>query len=426
MNIKSLYQLYLQHPVISTDTRNIPQNSIFFALKGSNFNGNTFASEALKKGAAYVVIDEAAYYIDKRTVLVDDVLTALQELAKQHRSQLTIPVIGITGTNGKTTTKELLYAVLSQQFSTFATAGNLNNHIGVPLSVLSITPAHQMAIIEMGANHQGEIAELCTISQPNYGLITNVGKAHLEGFGGFEGVKKAKGELYSYLKEHQAIVFYDSDNAHLEKMLPDNVNKIAYSVSKQATTISAFPTVEVDIAIGTNKIACKTQLSGTYNLPNILAAACVGNYFGVSAHQIQVGLEDYSPANNRSQLELTDKNTLIMDAYNANPSSMQAALAHFEHFKAGKKGAILGDMFELGDESAEEHKALLDQAAQLNLDVCLVAGKWFCQENTYSQIKAFATTEELLDYLSEQKLAGYTLLIKGSRGMKLEQAKAFL
>lgn len=420
------YSIYLQHPVISTDTRNIPQGSIFFALKGANFNGNSFAKEALEKGAAYVVIDESAYQIDGRTILVEDVLGALQQLATYHRQQLTIPVIGITGTNGKTTTKELLHAVLSQHFNTFATQGNLNNHIGVPLSLLSIRAEHQMAIIEMGANHQGEIADLCKMSQPDYGLITNVGKAHLEGFGGFEGVKIAKGELYTCLKERKGLIFYDSDNEHLKGMLPKDAKTLGYSVRQEVSMLSAFPTVDVAITIEGQVIECKTHLSGTYNLPNLLVAARVGHYFGVSHQEIKAGLEGYVPANNRSQLVETGKNSLIMDAYNANPSSMQAALAHFEHLKAGKKGAILGDMFELGDDSAAEHKTLLNQAAQLQLDVCLVAGKWFHQENTYPQIHSFETTEELIAYLKSNPLEGFTLLIKGSRGMKLEQAKELL
>lgn len=426
MQMSALYSIYLQHPVISTDTRNIPQGSIFFALKGANFNGNSFTKEALEKGAAYVVIDEAAYLIDERTILVADVLGALQALATYHRSQLTIPVIGITGTNGKTTTKELLHAVLSQHFNTFATQGNLNNHIGVPLSLLSIRPEHQMAIIEMGANHQGEIADLCKMSQPDYGLITNVGKAHLEGFGGFEGVKIAKGELYTCLKERKGLIFYDSDNEHLKGMLPPDATTMGYSVEQEVRMLSAFPTVDLLIEIEGHSISCKTHLSGTYNLPNLLVAARVGHYFGVTNQEIKAGLEGYVPANNRSQLVETGKNSLIMDAYNANPSSMQAALAHFEHLKAGKKGAILGDMFELGEDSAVEHQILLNQAVKLQMDVCLVAGKWFHQANKYSQIQSFETTEELINHLKSNRLQGYTLLIKGSRGMKLEQAKEWL
>lgn len=428
MHIEQLYSHYQQYPRVSTDTRKIQPDSLFFALKGANFDGNVFAKQALGSGAKYAVIDDESYWEnDGRHIMVDDVLTALQELASHHRHQLNIPVIGITGTNGKTTTKELMHAVLSQKFNTFATKGNLNNHIGVPLTLLAIDESIEVAIVEMGANHVGEIAFLCGIAQPDYGLITNVGKAHLEGFGSFDGVKRAKGELYDYLAAHQGTLFIQGDNPFLNEMLNQRkVTKVVrYGFSSKGhisgELVSADPLLTISWKEKNEKEhQVSTQLTGSYNTENILAAICVGLELRLTPEQINRGIESYVPQNNRSQITKTDRNTVIADFYNANASSMAAALDNIEVITSDQKMIILGDMFEMGEESFQEHKTVAEKARSIKIDLRLFVGNaFYAQRNTKDHY--FATTEEAKAFLEDLKPQGYTILLKGSRGMAFEK-----
>jgi UDP-N-acetylmuramoyl-tripeptide--D-alanyl-D-alanine ligase len=424
-DINTLYSIYLSFPVICTDTRNISKDSIFFALKGANFNGNEFAEKALELGAKYVVIDEEKFKKDDRFILVDDVLTALQKLARHHRDQLNIPVIGITGTNGKTTTKELINAVLSGKYKTLATKGNLNNHIGVPLTVLSITNNIETAIIEMGANHQKEIAMLSHICDPDYGIISNVGKAHLEGFGGFEGVKKGKKELYDYLHLKDGTIFINGNDPDLMEMSAALEKKILYGidgffdVNGELISSDPFLTISFSIMGDEKKHIVKSNLVGDYNINNILAAITIGNYFEVPVPLIINGIEKYTPTNNRSQIVEKNSNKIIMDAYNANPSSMQAAIKNFAQLKDVNKWMILGDMFELGDESEKEHHDIIQLVRDLNLKNVLFIGKDF-YKNRISDYYFFEQITDAADLLKNQQINNSTILIKGSRGMKLE------
>lgn len=421
--IETLYTIYRQHPVITTDTRNCPPNSLFFALKGDKFNGNRFAAQALEAGAAFAVIDQPEYKADDRYILVDNVLKTLQDLAAFHRNQLRIPVIGITGTNGKTTTKELTAAVLSSRYKTLATEGNLNNHIGVPLTLLKIKPEHEMAIIEMGANHPGEIKALCQIARPDFGLITNVGKAHLEGFGSLEGVIRTKSELYDFLRQTGGKVFLHAENElltpqahHLEHILygtaPDNF--------VWGKMISCSPTLSFEFTVNGQTMPVDTRLIGSYNLPNLLAAVAIGSYFGVTPLQIRQAIETYEPTNKRSQLIRTDKNTLILDAYNANPTSMMAALINFRDIQASNKTLILGDMRELGADSHQEHQHIIDFIRKSDFDSVFLVGEIFnAHDHPY---KGFATTADLKEWLGLHPLTDRYILIKGSRGIALETA----
>src|SRR6185437_13804969 len=385
-DIEYIYQLFLKHPLISTDTRKILPGSLFFALKGEKFDANTFAKEAIDAGAAYAIIDNAACRLNEQFVLVDDVLTTLQNLARHHRQHIYIPVIGLTGTNGKTTTKELINAVLSQRYKTQATQGNLNNHIGVPLTILTIDESHEMAVIEMGANHQKEIELLCSIAQPTHGLITNVGKAHLEGFGGFEGVKKGKGELYDYLKATNGIIFMTSTNSDLLQMQMDRdlANVFRYGLHKninfvcgELTANDPYLSLTWERHDGTKRQHIKTSLTGAYNLDNILAAICIGVYFNLTDEEINKGVESYTPKNNRSQIVKTESNTLICDYYNANPSSMFVAIENIGKIDAERKVLILGDMFEMGDESPAEHAAVIKKAMETAVEKRIFIGKDF-------------------------------------------------
>ncbi|MDB4901200.1 MAG: murF [Mucilaginibacter sp.] len=444
MTTEQLYKLFLQHPLISTDTRKISAGRLFFALKGDKFDANTFAEQAIKAGAAYSIIDNPAYQLNEKYILVDDVLTALQDLAHYHRRQLTIPVIGITGTNGKTTTKELIYSVLSQHYKTLATQGNLNNHIGVPLTILTIDNSHKMAVIEMGANHQKEIEFLCTIAQPTHGLITNVGKAHLEGFGGVEGVKKGKGELYDYLKKSGSpssggVVFINKDSVVLMEMLQARNLKSAIFygkdddsnlVSGKLIDNSPLLTLQWTNNETGNSHQVKTQLTGAYNLDNILAAICIGVYFELTDEGINAGVEGYQPKNNRSQIVQTETNTLICDYYNANPSSMFVAIENMDKISAKRKVLILGDMFEMGEEAAIEHEAVIKKALETPVDERIFIGKEFFEAEmtmdygpwTMDKKPTFyKTAEDAIAGLKANPIKNSTILIKGSRGMALER-----
>jgi len=427
MDIQSLYQIYKQYPNITTDTRKIEKDSIFFALKGTNFNGNAFAEKALEMGAKYVVIDEDIYQKGAGYILVEDVLKTLQQLANYHRHQLHIPIVGVTGTNGKTTTKELLYAVVSQKYKAYATKGNLNNHIGVPLTLLAIDDSIELAIIEMGANHLEEIAFLCGIAEPTHGLISNVGKAHLEGFGSFEGVKKSKGELYDWLQDHQGVLFLQADNAHLKEMA--SVRHIAkvvtYGFSEGNDVVGkllkANPLLQIEWQKkgATAAYVVDTQLTGSYNTENFLAAIAVGLHFDVSSEAINRGITGYAPTNNRSQIMKTAHNTLICDYYNANATSMAAALDNIRIIEAAKKAIVLGDMFELGAESFEEHKKIVENVRSIPADRKIFVGKEFFSHQ-YEGGEFYETTAEAKEKLQGKPITDATVLLKASRGMAFE------
>jgi UDP-N-acetylmuramoyl-tripeptide--D-alanyl-D-alanine ligase len=430
MNTDQLYQVYQENRVICTDTRQITHGCLFFALRGESFDGNLFAEKALDAGAALVVIDNETFKKDDRFIVVDDVLIALQNLARHHRRQLTIPFIGITGSNGKTTTKELLYSVLSQHCRTHATSGNLNNHIGVPLTILSIPENTDIAIIEMGANHQREIEFLCSISQPTHGIITNIGKAHLEGFGGLEGVIKGKGELYEFLQKARATAFVNSDNYLLVDMLRDRKVQKIVRYGKDADNfvsgglISNSPYLEIEwhreaMEIDDQMHTCKSNLTGTYNFENIMAAICIGIYFKLSVEQVNRGIEEYKPVNNRSQIKVTESNTLICDYYNANPSSMVVALDNLKAAEGQNKVMILGDMFELGKESTAEHQQLIAKAKTIDAGKRIFIGQDFYRFRDASA-DFYKTTADAYQALKQSPIKNSTVLVKGSRGMKLE------
>jgi UDP-N-acetylmuramoyl-tripeptide--D-alanyl-D-alanine ligase len=425
INIEELYKLYQKHPVISKDSRQIEKNCLYFALKGENFNGNKFASDSLEKGAAYAIVDEEKYAVSNRHILVNDVLETLQELAKHHRSKLQIPIIGITGSNGKTTNKELIAAVLSQKYNCFFTLGNYNNHIGVPLSILAIDDDHEIAVIEMGANHQGEIAFLSEISNPDYGIITNIGKAHLEGFGGVKGIKKGKSELYKHIYKNEGKIFINGDDEVLKELAGD-LEKINFGKQQKfyctGIITSSQPTISGSWKCESNKGDFNSQLYGEYNFYNILAAICIGNYFEVPANQIDQAINSYQSSNNRSQL--IDKNgyRIFLDAYNANPTSMEAALSNFSATKAKNTMVILGDMFELGEESEAEHKAIIEKVNLLGFDKALFVGENFHSfHSEFPDQKFFKSFTEAIKWFKETQKEGYDILIKGSRGMKLEK-----
>jgi len=424
---KLIYQHYLSHRTICTDTRNISEGCLFFALKGENFDANTFAEKALSQGAAFAVIDNPEYLINDQCILVDDVLTALQNLARYHRKQLNIPVIGLTGSNGKTTTKELVNAVLAEKYQTFATKGNLNNHIGVPLSVLSIKDEIEIAVIEMGANHQKEIAFLCEIALPTHGLITNIGMAHLDGFGGFEGVKKGKAELFDYLRQADGIAFINVDNpfivemsetAGLDKMIRYGEGE---DVLISGNLLQSDPLLSLSWTKESAHYEVKTQLTGSYNFENILAAISIGSFFGLTPEQVNTGLANYSPKNNRSQLTKTEHNTVICDFYNANPSSMSAALNNLAAMEAANKVAIIGDMFELGQEAAEQHEKIATQAELAGFKTLILIGKYFYALKESHNALFFSTPKEAMDWLENNVVKESLVLLKGSRGMALEQ-----
>lgn len=425
--IDLIYHHYLSYPTISTDTRNIMPGCIFFALKGENFDANVFARNALNLGAAFVIIDNPEYQYDDRCILVDDVLITLQELAKYHRSQLRIPVIGLTGSNGKTTTKELINAVLSEKYRSFATKGNLNNHIGVPLSILSIKQDTEIAVIEMGANHQKEIEFLCSIAQPTHGLITNIGRAHLDGFGGFEGVKKGKGELFHYLKKENGTAFINRDNALITEMSDTaKLDHLIYYGTEGPNFITgklvkSDPVIALDWKGRDDYFSVQTNLTGSYNFENILASICIGAFFNLTAEQINKGLAGYSPKNNRSQLTKTETNTVICDFYNANPSSMTAALNNISSLGAANKVAIIGDMFELGAEAPEQHEEIASLAEESGLNTLIFIGKHFYAVKDQHKGEFFNSPAEAQEWIKAHPIKDSLVLLKGSRGMALEQ-----
>lgn len=422
MNLPSLYDLYQQHPSVQTDTRKLKSGDIFFALKGDNFNGNQFARQAIEAGAVLAVIDEAEYAIEGKTFLVDDVLTTLQELARHHRQQFSIPFIAITGSNGKTTTKELVHAVLSRKYRTATTEGNLNNHIGIPLTILKIKPDAEIAVIEMGANHQREIAGYCTYAMPDYGIITNCGKAHLEGFGGVEGVRKGKGELYDWLRAHQGTAFVMWDYDYLRTMSQGIEKIIRYGTadaSLEGNTVKSEPFLEVAITNGADTGIIHSQLVGDYNLPNILLAVAIGKHFKVPDMEIRKAIEEYQPSNSRSQLLKAGSNQIILDAYNANPSSMKLAIENFARLAAPHKVLMLGAMAELGNESLQEHQQIIELIAKHSWkQVVLVGGDFLKIKHPWI---SFSNSTEARQWFIEQQFENTHLLIKGSRSMKMEK-----
>lgn len=432
MNIAVLYQSYLKYPVITTDSRNCPKGSIFFALKGETFNGNTFAKQALEKGCALAIVDEMEYADDPegRIICVDNCLETLQHLARFHRRALGTKIIGITGTNGKTTTKELISSVLSKKYNVLHTEGNLNNHIGVPLTLLRLKPEHEIAVIEMGASHPGDIKELVDLVEPDYGIITNVSKGHLEGFGSFENIIRTKGELYDFLrrKEHST-VFIQHENNYLMniasglQLIPYGTEDNLY-VSGNVTGCSPFLAFEWKRQGQDTYHQVQTRLIGAYNLDNALAAVTIGVFFGVETDKIDRALEEYTPQNNRSQLKDTGKNKLIIDAYNANPASMMAALENFRNIEAEHKMIILGDMKELGATSIEEHQKVADYIKECRFDRVILAGEQFAA--TRSSIQVLPDVTAVIGQLQNEQPEGFYILIKGSNCMKLTQVVDYL
>ena len=422
MSIIDLYDLFIHNPQITTDSRNCPKGSIFFALKGDKFDGNQYAGKALASGCVYAVIDNPDYYIGERTILVDNVLKTLQQLAHHHRKVLGLPIIGITGTNGKTTTKELLAAVLSTKFNLLYTEGNFNNHIGVPLTLLRLTHDHEMAVIEMGASHPGDIKELVDIVHPNYGIITNVGRAHLEGFGSFEGVIRTKGELYDYIRRSKGKIFIKKENEYLQS-IAKGIEQITYGNGDDAfasgQVVSCDPFLVFNWKQQGKLHTVETHMIGSYNLDNVLAAVAVGRFFKIPAERISRAIAAYEPTNNRSQFKKTDNNELIIDAYNANPSSMKVALDNFITMPVQPKAIILGDMRELGPTSNELHAEVVEQIKKGQFDKVFLCGEHFSKVG--KEFSPFATTEAMTEELRRQPVKGYHILIKGSHSMGLEK-----
>ncbi|MGZ8537125.1 MAG: UDP-N-acetylmuramoyl-tripeptide--D-alanyl-D-alanine ligase [Flavisolibacter sp.] len=426
MNLEELYQIYLRHPSVQTDTRKLKKDDLFFALKGPSFNGNEFAQKAVDSGAAFAIIDQEKFAIGKKTILVEDVLTTLQQLARHHRNQFQIPFIAITGSNGKTTTKELIHAVLSSTYITYTTAGNLNNHIGVPLTILSIKKDAAMAVIEMGANHLKEIESYCEIALPTHGLITNCGKAHLEGFGGEEGVRKGKGELFEYLKKNDGIAFIMSDYSYLKEMSNGISTIVTYGTSDAqiegvAKSSGRYLQAQFQKGFSGN---IQTHLVGDYNLPNVLAAVAVGKHFEVGDDEICSAIEDYLPTNSRSQFLEKDSNKIILDAYNANPSSMKAAIGNFANTEGENKILVLGAMAELGNSSIKEHLNIVEEIKRHNWkDVVLVGGDFLKIDHPFQK---FSSSTDAGNWLKKQKPENAYLLIKGSRSMQMEKVLEFI
>jgi len=425
--IESLYQKYLKFPKIITDSRKVQENSLFFALKGENFNGNLFAEEALKKGCRFAIIDEEEFALDERFILVDDVLKTLQDLALHHRKKFDIPFIAIGGSNGKTTTKELVYQVLSTKYKTFATPGNFNNHIGVPLSLLMISSEIEMAIIEIGANHEGEIAELCEIARPTQGIITNIGLDHLEGFGSLEGVARANSELYYFLLQNGGEVFVNTQEEHLSRMASRFKKIITYPEKDDYFHAELLPSHLFVRYKTEKKEVITTKLFGEYNFANIATALCIGKYFNIPSTKANEAVAVYQAQNNRSQIIEKESNVILLDAYNANPSSMQKAIENFVKIEAEQKMVILGDMFELGEESTKEHTKIGELLADLKIDIIVLFGEEM-KEALKHLPEAFYFTDKfsLHNWLQDKAIENTHILIKGSRGVKLETTLDFL
>jgi len=420
MNIAALHKIFLQHPNATTDTRKIKKNDIFFALKGADFNGNEYAAKAMEQGASYSIIDEKEFLINEKTIFVKDVLQTLQQLANFHRHYCKAKIISLTGSNGKTTTKELINAVLSKKYNTVATQGNLNNHIGVPLSLLRMTTDTEIAVIEMGANHQKEIEFLSTIAEPDFGYITNFGKAHLEGFGGVEGVIKGKSELYQYLMAQNRIIFMNADDAIQREKLSSYVQTYGYSQTNRHYFNIKMTKADPFVELLVEETTITSQLIGSYNFTNCCAAVIMGKHFNVPIAQIKEGIENYVPANNRSQLLEHKGHKIILDAYNANPTSMAAALENFAQIDVASKILFLGDMFELGETAGEEHQAIADLSKSLGFTNVYLIGENFFKVNT--EFYQFKTYNDIENHLEDHKITKTsTLLIKGSRGMALER-----
>lgn len=421
MTIETIYERFLECGKVSTDTRKIESGSLFFALKGDKFNANEFAEEALNKGARYAVIDEEEYKKDDRFILVADVLTTLQDLARHHRRQFDIPVLGINGTNGKTTTKELVHAVLSRKYKTLATRGNLNNHIGVPLTLLELNASYEMAVIELGANRVGEIAALCQIAEPTHGLTTNIGKAHMEGFGGLEGAIRGESEQYHYLIQTGGIVFINSQNKILSNMAKRFQQPYFYPAPDDYFTCQLLSADPFIVYRHENGDEVQTQLIGAYNFENIAAALCIGKFFDVPADAANQAVSQYKPENKRSQVIQKNSNTIILDAYNANPDSMQATIKHLAAMKAANKAVILGDMYELGEDSPQEHTAIGALLTQCHFQHIYLCGKMM--EDTYKacpQAHYFENKQALEQHLKSHPFSNTTILLKASRGIALE------
>lgn len=427
MNIAFIHNIFLKCNSVSIDTRKIETNSLFVAIKGEHYNANTFAREALEKGASYVIIDDESYYIDKRTILVNNSLIALQDLAKFHREYLKLPIIALTGSNGKTTTKELIQVVLSKKYNTKATIGNLNNHIGVPLTLLSFTKETEIGIVEMGANHKKEIEFLCELAKPDYGYITNFGKAHLEGFGDIEGVIEAKSEMYQFLSENNKLVFVNLDDT-IQVKKTKLIKRYTFGLNNEKanvniSSIRANPFVEIHHS----NMTISSQLIGLYNANNINAALTIGKYFEVKNIDIKDALENYSPQNNRSQLLSKGTNEIILDAYNANPSSMRVAIENFLQLDNPNKLIILGDMFELGKESNKEHREIINLLQnQGNITCYFIGSEFYCNKIVKNSFNFYKTFDEFSDYLKNSKIENKIILIKGSRGMALERVLTLL
>lgn len=423
MTIDNLHKLYLLHQSISIDSRELKPGDLFFALNGVTSNGNQFAQNAIEQGASYAIIDQSEFELNNgKTILVENVLKTLQQLANFHRNYLKIPIIALTGSNGKTTTKELINAVLSQKYQTIATSGNLNNHIGVPLTLLSMNNSTEIGIVEMGANHPKEIDFLCQIAQPDYGYITNFGKAHLEGFGSLNGVIKAKTELYKHINNHNKIVFVNTDDQEQENQ-SKNLKKVTFGTdSANDITIKNTDSTSAYVTITYKKTTIKSQLVGQYNFSNIGAAIAIGTYFNVSEADIKKGIESYSPENSRSQILTKHSNTILLDAYNANPSSMQAALDNFNHWKVVNKVVFLGDMFEIGDAATTEHQKITEKAAAMDFEQIILVGKNFYNTTiSHPKVKKYIDFDEVKNLFNFSTLKNSHILIKGSRGMAMER-----
>ncbi|TQD34349.1 UDP-N-acetylmuramoyl-tripeptide--D-alanyl-D-alanine ligase [Haloflavibacter putidus] len=420
-----IHQLFLNSSGVCTDTRKLKSNQLFFALKGENFNANTFAEKALDSGASYAVVDEEKYVKNSRCILVHDVLESLQNLANYHRNYLNLNIIAITGSNGKTTTKELVKAVLSKKYKVKATSGNLNNHIGVPLTLLEFTKETEVGIVEMGANHQKEIENLCKIAEPDFGYITNFGKAHLEGFGGFEGVIKGKSELYTYLRKKNATIFINRDD-DLQVKQSEFSQVISFSEGKSADFQITFLEADPFVKLCYNNTTLTSRLIGVYNAKNLSAAVAIGLYFKVPDKQIKIALEEYTPSNNRSQLLNKNKLKIILDAYNANPTSMTLALQNLKGLETESKSVILGDMLEIGEKALEEHQAIVDKLSNLHLDNVFLIGSYFSKTKTSSAAKKFIDWKDFANHLEKNPIKTGTVLIKGSRKMALERSLDYL